>query len=101
MKQSNQIAPQSDTTIDITFRTDTPSKVCKKVSCRQSKRVRKRHVTFANDICWIDDLRIPESKIAALAAFDSEVNSPYVIRLNDPARPAQRCAEIKIFLPAV
>src|SRR5271163_2170508 len=100
MRQCNQVAPQSVATIDVTFRTDTPNKVCKKVSYNQPKRVRKRHVTFANDICWIDDLRIPESKITALAAFDSEVNSPYLIRFNDPAEPAQRCTEIKIFLPA-
>ena len=95
MIQSNHITPQSDTTIDVSFRSDALNEVCKKISGSQSECVSERHVAFANDICWINYLRISEPKIAALAdTIDHAVSlavwgthGPTVVRLEEPSHP--------------
>jgi NAD(P)H-dependent flavin oxidoreductase YrpB (nitropropane dioxygenase family) len=42
-------------------------------------------VAFANNVGRIDDLRIPKSNFAPLAALCAKMNSPDEVRPHDPA----------------
>ena len=94
MQHANEIATESRSTIDIALSVNALEKISSNIPRRQLQRVAHRHVSLADNIGRINDLRVSKPHFAAFTCLGAKVHPPDGIRANNSANPAQGCAKV-------